>query len=116
MISTLRLVILLAVLPSTVCAAPLKKDMSFTVARKLLLKARWTPVNVHAHDDYVPMGVEHELAKINFKEFDSCSIDYSNCVMRYKRGNECLTVFTIGEKLKYMKVVDWSDACPPPSP
>ncbi|MYM75449.1 hypothetical protein GTP56_25085 [Duganella sp. FT134W] len=94
---------------------PLQKEMSFTAARKLLLKEKWRPVNVHAHDDYVLMGVEHELAKMNMKEFDSCSIDFSNCIMRYKRGNECLSVFTIGEKIKYMKVVDWTDECPPPT-
>ena len=119
MITTQRLVSLLAALPLIVYAAPaaLQKDMSFVAARKLLLTARWKPINVHAHDDYALMGVEHELAKMNFKEFDSCSIDYSNCVMRYKRGDECLTVFTIGEKIKYMKVVHWSDECPtvPPS-
>ncbi|MDC8760672.1 hypothetical protein [Janthinobacterium fluminis] len=114
MIATQRLLILCVVLPLIANAAPaaLQKDMSFITARKLLLKEKWKPINVHAHDDYALMGVEHELAKRNFKEFDSCSIDYSNCIMRYKRGGECLTVFTIGEKIKYMKVVHWSDECP----
>jgi hypothetical protein len=58
------------------------------------------------------MGVERELSRHNFKEFDSCSIDYSNCVMRYKRAKKCLTVYTIGEKIRYMKVVDWNSECP----
>lgn len=118
MITTHRLATLLAALPLIAYAEPvaLQKDMSFVAARKLLLKERWKPVNVHALDDYALMGVEHELARRNFKEFDSCSIDYSNCVMRYKRGDECLTVFTIGEKIKYMKVIQWSDECPPQQP
>ncbi len=114
MIANSRLAILLAALPLVAYAAPavLQKDMAFSAARKLLLKEKWRPINVHAHDDYVPIGVEHELAQKNIKEFDSCSIDYSNCVMRYKRGEACLTVYNIGEKITDMKVVDWSDACP----
>lgn len=109
---------LFAVLPLIAFAAPatLQKDQPFTAARKLLLKARWKPINVHAHDDYALMGVEHELAKMNIKEFDFCSIDYSNCVMRYKRGIECLSVFTIGEHVKHMKVVHWTDECPTGTP
>ena len=106
-------------LPLFACGAtvPLQKDMLFTTARQLLMTEKWRPINVHAHDDYVLMGVEHELAKMNMKEFDSCSIDFSNCLMRYKRSNECLSVFTIGEKVKDMKVVGWTDECPaPPSP
>ena len=79
----------LAILPLIVVAAPaaLQKDMPYVAARKLLLKEGWLPVNLHLHDDYALMGVERELFKHNFKEFDSCSIDYSSCVMRYKRAN-----------------------------
>lgn len=118
MITTRQLLPLIAVLPFIAFAAPtaLQKDMSFTAARKLLLKEKWKPINVHARDNYALMGVEHELAKMNIKEFDSCSIDYSNCVMRYTRGDECLSVFTIGEKMKYMKVVHWTEECPTPQP
>lgn len=118
-----RLITLLAVFPmiadATSTPAPLHKNMSFFTARKILLKEGWKPINVHADDNYTPMGIEHELAKMNFKEFDSCSIDYSNCIMRYKRGSRCLTVFTIGEEIKFMKVVDWNSDCPalpPPVP
>ena len=116
MMATRQLLFLFALFPLIAFGSPatLQKDMSFTAARKLLLKEKWKPVNVHAHDDYALMGVEHELAKMNFKEFDSCSIDYSNCIMRYKRGDECLSVFTIGEKVKYMKVVHWTDECSKP--
>jgi len=86
--------------------------MSFSAARKLLMQQQWKPVHVHADDDYPLMGIEHDLAKLNIREFDSCSIDYSSCIMRYKRGDQCLTVYTIGEKVKYMKVVDWTNECP----
>jgi hypothetical protein len=113
MTATIRLLMFITALPLVAhAAAPqLAKDMPFMSARKLLLKERWRPVNIHANDDYALMGVEHELAKKRVKEFDACSIDYSNCVMRYKRGNECLTVYTSGEKIKDMKVVHWSDEC-----
>jgi hypothetical protein len=106
-------VLLAGLLPLILHASPaLKENMSFVKARALLLKDKWQPVYVHENDDYALMGVERELAKRNFKEFDSCSIDYSNCIMRYKRGGECLTLHTIGEKVKYMKVVQWTKECP----
>jgi hypothetical protein len=108
-----RLIIFFFAFPSIVSAAPasLQKDSSFFTTRAILLKEHWKPINVHAHDEYALMGVEHELARSGIKEFDSCSIDNSSCVMRYKRGSECLTVFTVGEKIKYMKIVDWNDEC-----
>jgi hypothetical protein len=111
-----RLLVFFFTLPLIAYAAPpaLEKDMSFTTARKLLLKEKWKPVNVHARGDYALMGIEHELAKMNVREFDSCSSDNSSCIMRYERGNECLTVFTIGEKIEYMKVVGWNNECPAP--
>lgn len=112
-----KLIVFLALIPLIAYAAPvaLHKDMPFAAARKLLLKEKWKPIHVHAHDDYEPMGVEHELAAAHINEFDSCSIDSSSCVMRYQRGTECLTLFTIGEKIRYMKVVQWSDECPTPA-
>ena len=115
---TRQLLVLFALLPLFASAAPatLQKDMPFTAARKLLLKEKWKPINVHAQDGYTFMGVERELARMNIKELDSCSVDYSNCVLRYKRGDDCLSVFTIGEKVKYMKVVDWTAECPAPQP
>jgi hypothetical protein len=109
-----RLIMFFFAFPSIASAVPasLQKDSSFFTTRAILLKEHWKPINVHAHNEYALMGVEHELARMGIKEFDSCSIDNSSCVMRYKRGHECLTVFTVGEKIKYMKVVGWNDECP----
>ncbi len=92
--------------------AELKKDMHFLSARKMLLKDKWIPVNVHLHDNYALIGVEHELSSNKINEFESCTIDYSNCIMHYKRLDQCLTVYTIGEHPNIMKIVSWSDACP----
>lgn len=113
MTAIFRFCMLFSALPLIAYANPpaLQKDMSYVTARALLLKEKWQPIKVHTNDDYALMGVEHELFKRNFKEFESCSIDHSNCIMRYRRGDECLTVHTIGEKIKYMKVVQWSDEC-----
>lgn len=108
--------ILLLLTPLIVDAHPvrLKAGMSFLMARKLLIQDKWQPVNLHKNDDYVLMGVEHELFDNNFKEFESCSIDYSNCIMHYSRGRKCLTLYTIDEKIKHMKVAQWSNDCPAP--
>ena len=108
------LIVLCAALPLIGHAAPaiLNRDMPFAAARKLLLKERWKPIIIHAHDGYVRIGVERELAKLHINELDSCSIDYSSCVMRYSRSAECLTVITIGERFKDMEVVEWSYLCP----
>lgn len=118
MLSSRYVALCLALFPLMSHTAPLalQKGMSYVSARKILLKDDWKMLNVHAQDAHVPMGVEHELIRKNYREFDSCSIDNSSCVMRYKRGNECLSVFTIGEKIKYMKVVDWSDECAEQTP
>ena len=95
-------------------AAPrqLAVGMNFVEARRILLHSRWQPINIHANDDYEPMGVEHELFRRGYKEFDSCSIDVSSCILHYRRGSHCLTLYTIGEKVKYMKVQGWSNKCP----
>ena len=109
-----RYLIIFATLPLIVSAfpTPLRNGMAYTTARQLLLKDRWVPLNLHAHDGYEFIGVERELAQRNFKEVDSCSIDYSNCVMRFKRATQCLTVYAAGERVKDMKVVDWNGECP----
>ncbi|MYM41039.1 hypothetical protein [Duganella qianjiadongensis] len=114
MITVRKILSLASLIPLLATGTPLTlhKDMPFSAARKLLIQQKWKPIHVHADDHYSLMGVEHELAKLNIREFDSCSIDYSNCIMRYKRDDQCLTVYTIGEKVKYMKVVDWTNECP----
>jgi hypothetical protein len=114
---TQRLAVSLMAFSMVVYAAPsgLQKNMSFTAARQHLLKERWKPLNLHRHDNYPFMGVEHELARHGIREFESCSIDYSDCIFHYQRGVQCLTVFTVGEHLESMRVVQWSDDCPAPS-
>jgi hypothetical protein len=73
-----RLLIVFFALPSIAHTAPppLREGMTFTAARKLLLKEKWKPINVHAYDDYALMGVEHELAKMNIREFDAESCNF----------------------------------------
>jgi hypothetical protein len=52
------------------------------------------------------------LVKRGFKEVDSCSVDSSRCILYYKKGGQCLRLDTMGEQVKFMKVVRWSEECP----
>lgn len=90
----------------------IQKEMPFLAARRQLIQDKWHPVDVHKNEPYELMGVEHDLARLGIREFESCSIDYSNCILHYRRRGECLTVYSIGEKVEFMKVVGWSSACP----
>jgi hypothetical protein len=86
--------------------------MRFIEARRLLFKDRWQPFNVHERDNYRPIGIERELADSGIIEYDTCSSDFRNCILRYKRNRECLTVYTIGERVVEMKVFHFSRTCP----
>lgn len=90
----------------------LKKDAPFTEARALLIKDKWKPVRLHLQDHYVYEGVEKELFRHKFIEVDTCSMDTSRCILFYKKNDRCLRLDTIGEQLKAMKVVQWSEECP----
>jgi hypothetical protein len=92
----------------------LKPDLHFTKARILLLRDGWTPIPMHLSDHYEYDGVEKELVRRKFMEVDSCSNDSARCVLYYRKKDACLRLDTIGEHLRTMKVVRWTDKCPPP--
>lgn len=97
---------------TTIAAAtPLKENALFLGVRRALLQEKWQPVNVRSNRDTV-MGVEHELIEKGIYEFESCSIDFSNCILHYRKKDNCLTVYTKGEQLRTMRVVAWTNACP----
>jgi hypothetical protein len=104
----------LAMLPMAVLAVPLHihKDQPFLQARTRLLKNHWKPGPMHEADEYRYEGVEKQLVTRGFKEVDSCSVDSSRCILYYKKGEHCLRLDTIGEQVKFMKVVQWSEECP----
>jgi hypothetical protein len=90
----------------------LKKDQLFTSARKLLIEDKWVPVRMHAEQNYEYDGVEKDLVELKMFEVDSRSIDSSRCILYYMKNDQCLRIDTIGEHLRTMKIVQWSDECP----
>lgn len=109
--------LLAAVWPLYLLAAPeptyLKQDMTFTQARSQLLKHGWVPVPMHLNDGYRYDGVEKELVRRRFMEVDSCSNDSARCVLYYRKAESCLRLDTIGEHVRSMKVVRWTNECAP---
>ncbi len=93
----------------------LKQKQHFTTARMLLLKDGWEPVAMHPNDHYKYDGVEKEFVHRKFVEVDSCSNDSARCVLYYRKASACLRLDTIGEHIKGMTVVRWTDECPPPA-
>jgi hypothetical protein len=47
-----------------------------------------------------------------YKEIESCAIDKSYCIFNYKKEDKCFRLVTFGEKIKEMKVYEWTNDCP----
>lgn len=92
----------------------LKQDLPFTNARKLLIKDGWKPIPMHINEHYEYDGVEKELVRLKFMEVDSCSNDSARCILYYRKKDACLRMDTIGEHVRGMKVVRWTNECPAP--
>ena len=94
----------------------LKDGMHYSHARKLLLKNGWVPVDPYPNGKVSEVGTqEAELIKKGIREVDTCSMDAGAlCNLFYIKNNSCLKVSTRGERLPYMRVIDWSAApcCP----
>ena len=99
---------------STAADIGLRKNQPFTEARIFLLSSKWKPLKVHStKDDYLNSNVNEDLVKLGFIEAFACSVDTSNCDFFYKKNGKCLRVDAVGEEIKYMKIVRWSEECPP---
>lgn len=106
------LILVLLAFPSAGYSDELKKGMKFLAARKLLIKSKWQPVNVHKDKDYTFIGVENELIKAHIEEVENCAIDKAICQFNYRKKNKCLRLFTQGERIEDMRVYHWTDECP----
>lgn len=95
-------------------AGTLNKGVSFTEARVQLIGRGWTPVNVHASDNYEYIGTETALIGAHIDEVESCAMDRPMCIFNYRRGRRCLRLVTQGEELPDMRVESWSFRCPKP--
>jgi hypothetical protein len=100
------------VFPVTVYAKQLKKGMTLSAARTLLIHKGWRAVNIHDGEKHEYVGIENLLIKANFKEVESCAIDKAVCIFNYKKGDKCLRLFTQGEEIKSMRVISWTCDCP----
>jgi len=108
--------LILAALASPLLSAPnfpyLKAGQNFTRARTALLKDGWKPISMPVGEHYEYDGIEAELIGRKFTEVDSCSNDSARCVLYYRKNVACLRLDTIGEHVRGMKVVRWTDECP----
>jgi len=112
----LTIVLILTTLNCADAQPFLKTGMSFSHARKLLLKKGWTPVHLHSKSLASEVGTQEGiLIKKGIYEVDICSMDAGAlCNLFYKKKQACLRVTTRGETLTYMRVIDWETAssCP----
>ena len=106
------LVLVLIAFPAMSYSQELKKGMRFPAARKLLIKSKWQPVNVHKGKDYTFIGVENALIKAHIEEVENCAIDKAICQFNYRKQSKCLRLYTQGEKIEDMRVYHWTDECP----
>lgn len=100
------------VFPATGCAEQLKKGITLSAARSLLIHQGWLAVNVHDGEKYEYIGIENLLINANIKEVESCAIDKAICIFNYKKNNKCLRLFTLGEEVNEMRVISWTCDCP----
>ena len=88
---------------------PLQKGMSFTSARRLLLKQQWRPqktTRTTAH-----FAVDKALLRQHIIEVEVCTVD-SFCIFRYTRNGQCLKLVARGEDLNGLTVATWDNSCP----
>lgn len=91
-----------------VYAEQLKKGMTLSAARSLLIHQGWLAVTFHDGEKYGYIGIESMLINANIKEVESCAIDKAICIFNYKKGNKCLRLFTHGEEVNEMRVITWT--------
>ena len=106
------LVLICTLLSTETYAQELKKGMPFKQGRKLLLKEKWRPVNVHKNDGYEYLGLERNMFNAHITEVDACAVDRPLCVLHYKKGKDCLRLITQGESLSELTVSSWTNECP----
>ncbi|WP_426206338.1 hypothetical protein [Pseudomonas sp. TWP3-1] len=87
---------------------PIKEGMSFTSARKALIKSGWQPNRTYSGE----FGVENILMREGLVEIESCTEGVRFCSFNYKKKDICLGVGTVGEKIKDMKIYSWNFECP----
>jgi hypothetical protein len=91
----------------------LQQGALFVSVRARLIKSGWTPVRMHAGENYEYGGTEKRLTARHFFEVDSCSTDSGSlCILYYAKDGTCLRVDTAGERVESMRVTRWDESCP----
>ncbi|WP_157463065.1 hypothetical protein [Curvibacter gracilis] len=101
-----------ALSPATAAtAAKLHAGAPFLPTRQHLLAQGWQPLEVHRHDDDEFMGTEKALRQQAIAEVESCAMDRAICIFNYRKGRQCLRLFTEGEQVSKMKIHRWAREC-----
>jgi hypothetical protein len=108
----INILLLMFLMPALTYADNLEKGMNFLIARKILIRKGWQPINMHEKEDYPYSGVEKELIALDIKELESCAMDRAVCLFNYKKNKKCLQIETQGEELNAMRVYYWTNKCP----
>ena len=93
-------------------AGELQAGTRFLVVRKQLLAQHWQPLDVHRHDRYEFVGTEQALRAHAIPEVESCAMDRAICIFNYRKGRQCLRLFTNGEQVADMTLARWDRVCP----
>ncbi|WP_426236689.1 hypothetical protein [Pseudomonas sp. TWP3-2] len=87
---------------------PIKRGMSFSVARQALIENGWKANSTYSGE----YGVENVFMREGFIEIESCTEGVRYCSFNYKKNSVCLGVGTVGEELEDMKIYSWNFECP----
>ena len=101
-----------ALSPATAAtAAKLHAGAPFLPTRQHLLAQGWQPLDVHrrANDEFI--GTEKALRQKAIVEVESCAMDRAICIFNYRKGRQCLRLFTEGEQVGKMKIDRWTWDC-----
>jgi len=93
---------------SSAADVPIKEGMSFTQARKVLIKNGWKPNPTYSGE----FGIESIIQRKGFNEIESCTEGVRFCSFNYIKNGDCLGVGTVGEEVKDMKIYSWNFKCP----
>ncbi|QNA90343.1 hypothetical protein G4G28_20890 [Massilia sp. Dwa41.01b] len=94
-------------------SVPLKVGVPLLQARARILKSGRKPVPMHQTDGYEYDGTEKQLVQRHIVEVEFCTLDAGVlCTFYYIKNATGLRVETIGEKVSYMTVVQWTNECP----
>jgi len=101
-----------ALSPATAAtAAKLHAGAPFLPTRQHLLAQGWQPLDVHRHANDEFMGTEKALRQKAIVEVEACAMDRAICIFNYRKGRQCLRLFTEGEQVDKMKIYRWTWDC-----